>query len=165
MNISPPRIDPKASLDKTRAILEPDPEPGHARIGDRQLAVLGTLLEERNHAAARSDHIAVTHHRKARTISSRKMITRDKEFVGTQLGRAVEIDRVDRLVGRQRDDLFDPLIDARIDHVFRTDHVGLDALDRIVLGDRNLLERGSMDDDIDTCERTVEALAHRERRR
>jgi len=86
------------------------------------------------------------------------MIACDKKFVGAELGRAVEIDRVDRLVGRQCDDFFDLLIDARVDHVFRPDHVGLDALDRIVLGDRNMLERGSMDDDINTCERTVKAL-------
>src|SRR4029079_1081141 len=32
--------DPKASLDKTRAVLKPYPKSGHAWIGDRQLAVL-----------------------------------------------------------------------------------------------------------------------------
>ena len=83
----------------------------------------------------------------------------DKQLVRTQLGGAVEVDRVDGLVGRQRDDFFDLLVDARIDDVLRADHVGLDAFDWIVFGGRNLLERGGMHDDIDARKRAVQTLA------
>ena len=86
------------------------------------------------------------------------MIARNKQLVRTELGRAIQVYRIDSLVGRQRDDLFDLLINARVDNILGTDHVGLDAFDRIVLGGRNLLQRCRMHDDIDTMQSPVQSL-------
>ena len=47
----------------------------------------------------------------------------------------------------------------RVDHVLRAEDVGLDGLERVVLGGRHLLERGRVDDDVDAVEGAVQALA------
>ncbi len=87
------------------------------------------------------------------------MVAGDKQFIGAQLGRAVEIDGINGLVGRERDNFFDLLINTRVDNVFRSDHIGFDAFDRIVLGGRNLFERRGMYHDIDARKRPIQALA------
>ena len=55
--------------------------------------------------------------------------------------------------------LFHLLIDAGIDDVLGADHIGLDALDRIVFGRRDLLQRGGVHDDVDAGESPVQPLA------
>ena len=92
------------------ALLQRDPEARHARVGDRQVGRAlrrCSLLEERHHRAARADHVAVAHHGEARAVPAGDVVGGDEQLVGGQLGGAVEIDRVGRLVGRQRDDLLD----------------------------------------------------------
>ena len=92
-------------------------------------------------------------------------IARDKQLVGDQLGRAVKIDRTARLVGRQRDDALNALVDASVDHVHRADDVGLHAFERIVFGGRHDLQSRGMNHVINAVEGAGLAVRDRARRR
>ena len=89
-------------------------------------------------------------------------VTGDEHLVGAQLGRAVKIDGVGRLVGAEGDDAFDIVVDGAVDDVLGAEDVGFDELKRVVLGGRHLLERGGVDDEIDALHRAFEArqVAH-----
>ena len=95
----------QAAFYKAGSVLEPDPEARHARIRNRKLAKLGALLEERDDAPARSDDVAIAYHGKARPSLSGESDCRNKQLLRAELRRAIQVDRIDSLVGRQRDDL------------------------------------------------------------
>ena len=63
--ISPPRVQAEAGEHELDALVERDPEPRHALVRDRQaVGALGDeIAEQRHHAAARADDVAVAHHR------------------------------------------------------------------------------------------------------
>ena len=136
-----------------------NPEAGHARIGDRQLAALAAFLEERHHAAARADDVAVAHHGEARAALASQVVGRDEQLVRAQFGGAVEIDRADRLVGGERNHSLDALVQAGVDDVLGADDVGLDAFNRVVFGGGHLLEGGRVNHDIDALESAFETVA------
>src|SRR3546814_4375579 len=71
-----------------------------------------------------------------------------EDLVGSQLAGAVEIDRACRLVGRQRDNLAHLVVERGPHHLLGADHVGLDALEGIVLCRRHLLQGGRVVDDV-----------------
>ena len=71
-----------------------------------------------------------------------------EHFLRAQLGGAVEIDRVDGLVGAEREDAAHALVDGGVDDVLAADDVGLDGFERVVLAGRNLLQGGGVDDDV-----------------
>jgi hypothetical protein len=63
-------------------------------------------------------------------------------FSAHELGRAVEVDRVDRLVGRERDDVAARRVDRGVDDVLRP-RCWSDRLERVVLARRHLLHRAA----------------------
>jgi hypothetical protein len=73
-----------------------------------------------------------------------------------QLGRAVEVDGAGGLVGRQRHDPLHAGVDGGVDDVLRAADVGLDVLERVVLGRVDLLEGGGVDDVVDVVERAIQ---------
>ena len=97
-----------------------------------------------------------------RAAGAAQMVGRDEDLLGAELARAIEIDRAHRLVGRDRDDALDPDIEGGLDDVLGAEHVGVDAFERIVFGDRHLLHGGGMDDELDAAKRHGEAplVAH-----
>ena len=107
------------------------------------------LAEERHDRAARADHVAVAHDGEAGPVAARDVVGGDEQLVGDELGRAVEVDRVGRLVGGERDHLLDVVRQRRVDDVLRAMDVGLDALQRVVFGRRHLLERRGVDHEVD----------------
>ena len=128
-------------------------------MGDRQDAARTPLEEERNHAAAAADDVAVAHAAEARDAAAAVGVGRDEQLVGAQLARAVQIDRVGRLVGAERDDLRHARVERGVDDVLRANHVRLDELERVVFGRGHLLERRRVNDDVDALERAPEAVA------
>ena len=138
-----------------------DPEAGHARIGDRQAvgAVRDQLLEEGHHAAARAEHIAIAHHRKAGAVGAGQIVGGDENLVGGELGGAIEIDRIGGLVGGQRHDPLDPGAQARADHILRPEDIGADTFEGIVLGGGDLLHGGGMDDKVHPVQRQLQPVA------
>ena len=136
-----------------------DPEARHRRVGDRQLAGLALLEEERHHAAVAADDVAVAHEIEARLAPARVRVRRDEELLHAELGRAVEVDGGRRLVGRERDHARDAPLEGRVDDVRRAVHVRADRLDRVVLGDVHVLHRGGVHDDVDAVEGAHQALA------
>ena len=132
---------------ETDALIEGDPEPRHARIGHRQGrgALADQPAVERHHAAPRVEHVAVTHHGKPRAVLAAQIVGGDEDLIRGQLACAIEIDRADRLVGRQGDDPLDPGPYGRRDDVFGAVDVGAHTFERIVFRRRNLLQRRRVD--------------------
>ncbi len=146
------------------ALLQRDPEPCHARVGDRQL--LGILreqaAEERHDRAARPHHVAVAHDRKPRAVATGDIVGGHEQLVGSQLGGAIEVDRVGRLVRGERDDFLHLRVDGGLDHVLRAADIGLQAFERVVFGHRHMLQRRGVHDIIDAVESLAQArpIAH-----
>ena len=142
-----------------------DPEARHAHIGKRQalVALREQAAEVRQHRAAAAQHIAVAHHREARRAPAADIRTRsDKQAVGDHLSGAVQVHRVDGLVGRERKHLLHAVVECGINDVLRTVDVVLDCLKRVVLTRTHLLHRSRMHDDIDTfgCAQQARAVAY-----
>ena len=78
----------------------------------------------------------------------------DEQFVGGELGGAVEVDRVAGLVGGKGDHALDAAIDAGVDEVHGAVDVGLDAFEWVVLGRGHDLSGGGMHHVVDAVERT-----------
>jgi hypothetical protein len=82
-----------------------------------------------------------------------------QQFFHAQLGRAVEVDRARGLVGRQPDHRLDLALERRVDEVGGSVDVGADRFDRVVLGQRHVLHRGRVHDDVDAPQRSQESRA------
>ena len=148
----------QAADHKLHALLQSQPESRHARIGDRDLPAPPLFQKNRNHAAPASHHVAVTRTTEARISSARIGISLHKHFFRAQLGGAIKIDRIHRLVGAERQNAAHALIDRRIDHVAPAHDIRLDRFKRIVLASRHLLERRRMHHHRHARERPLQAL-------
>ena len=141
------------------ALIERDPEARHVRVGDRQHTAGALRREERNHAAAAADDVPVADAGEPRAGTATVRVGRDEQFVGAQLRRAVEVDRVGGLVGAERDDAPDAGVERDVDDVLRADDVGLHDLERVVLRRRHLLQGGGVNDHVDVLKRAVQPIA------
>jgi len=79
-------------------LLEGDEEAGHSLIGDGQPPGRTLREEIRDDAAAAADHVPVANDTEFRLMKPRVGVGRDKQFVGAELGGAIEVDRVRGLV-------------------------------------------------------------------
>src|SRR5437763_1554950 len=70
------------------------------------------------------------------------------DLLGAQFGGAVEIDRVDGLVGRQVDDLLHAGVDGRVDDVLGAEHARAHRFEGVVLARRHLLHGRGVNDDV-----------------
>jgi hypothetical protein len=125
------------------------------------------LEEERHDGSARPHHVAVADHAEAEVPPALDVVRGDEELVADELRRAVEVDRRRCLVGRQRDDPFDPGIERSVDDVLCASDVGLDELLRVVLARGDLLQRRRVHDRVDALEgasdpRTIADVAEEE---
>jgi hypothetical protein len=151
--------EPHAAQDEVDRLVERDPEARHPLVGDVDDPRAGLLAEHRHHAAAAADDVAVAHGREARRAAAGVRHRLREQLLGAQLGRAVEVDRVDGLVGAERERERDVVVDRRRDHVLGADHVRLNRLERVVLTRRHLLERGGVDDHVDAAGGEPHAVA------
>ena len=129
-------------------------------MGDRQAlgAALDEFVEEGDHRATGTHHVAIPHHGEDGWVAAGHIIGGHKELVGAEFGGAIEIDRVGGLVGGEGDDLLHAIVQGCLDYVFGAAHIGLDALHGVVFGGRHLLERGGMDHIIDTMHGHIQPL-------
>src|SRR6266545_299019 len=141
------------------ALLEPDPEARHGPVGHGH-APRGALgREERDHAAAAADHIAVAHHGEGGASRVTVHVPLHEELLRAELGGAVEIEGATGLVGTHADYPLDPLVDGGVDHVLGAEHVGLDGLERVVLAGGDLLQRRRVEHDVHAVHGAQEPLA------
>ena len=141
------------------ALLQGDVEAGHVRIGDGQHALLPLFEKEGDDGAVGAHDVAVAHHRKDDGVVAFDVVGSDKQFVGGQLGGAVQVDGRTGFVGRQRYDPRDAGLQGSIDDVFGAADVGFDALVGIVLSDVHVFHGCCMDDVVHAVECALEALA------
>ena len=130
------------------------------RVGHRDLALLpDLLLEQRDHAAIAAEDIAKPHGGEFRQRIA------DAEGLDHQLGdpfrRTHDIGRVDRLVGRDQDEMAHPVARRRLGDIVRAKDIVLDRFARAVLHQGNMLVRRCMEDDawLVLGEDLVEAIA------
>ncbi len=131
----------QAADHELHALLERQPESGHASIGNRDLPAPALFQKNRDHASPAAHHVPIARTTEARIFRACIGIGLHKHLLRAQLGGAVEIDRIHRLVGRERQNATHALIDSRIDDVAAAHNVGLDRFKRVVLASRHLLER------------------------
>src|SRR5262245_14213659 len=149
----------RAADGEVDALGERDPEAGHRPIGHGHAPRRPLRREERDHAAAAPDDVAVAHDAEHGSPRVAVDVALDEKLLAAQLGGAVQIDRVDRLVRADPDDALDALVDGGVDDVLRPEHIGLDRLERVVLARGNLLHRGGVEDDVHPVHGALEALA------
>src|SRR5262245_2798487 len=89
---------------KSNPLLKSQPESRHASVCDSNLASLGLLPKNRNHAAAACQHVPVTRATEPRILRACIGICLHEHFFSAQLCGSVEIDRIDRLIGAESQD-------------------------------------------------------------
>ena len=89
-------------------------------------------------------------------VSTLEVVGRHEQFVRTQLGRTIQVDRRGGLVGRQSHHLLDAAIHGRFDDILSANDISLDRFERVVLSCWHLLQGGSVNDDVDPLHGTIE---------
>lgn len=140
--------------DQVDGFVQGYPESGHPGVGDGQFsgAVIDQLLEEWDDRSPASGHIAVPDDGKTGVVAPGIRVGGDEELVRSQLGGAVEIDRIDSLVRGQGHNARHSAVDGGVADVLGSVDVGLDRLEGVVLADRHMLQRRSVDDVIHPVE-------------
>ena len=122
------------------ALLQADPETGHAQVGDRKLClpVCDELAEKRDNRTAASCNVAVANDREVDVLIADIGVCCDKQLVADELCAAVKVDRVYRFVGGKCNDLFYIGVQGCLDDVHRAVNVGLDRFVRVIFTGGNL---------------------------
>ena len=108
--------------------------------------VADLLLEAGDNRTAGSEHIAEPH--RLESGVPRLQIRGLAIGLGETFRRPHDIGWVDRLVGRDHHEGLGPVSHRRIRSVAGSQHIGLDALERIVLDQRDVLQRGRVEDNL-----------------
>src|SRR5690606_15555804 len=124
----------------------------------KRAALTDDLPEIGNHTAARANDVAITDYGKSRPILSGQIIGGDEYLIGRKLAGAIQIDRAHGLVGRQGDDPLHLLPQRSPDDVLGAMNIRVDAFERVVLGDADMLQGGGMDDIVDPGHRHLKTL-------
>ena len=131
----------------------------HVRIGNRQRLTGTDLLDkQRNNRATGRHHVAV-----ARPADDGFFLI-DVARLGNHhlfhhcLGNTHGIDRVNRFVGAKAHDPADLVLDSSFKNVIGADNVGFDSFHRVKLTGWNLLESGSMINEVNTTRGVKDTL-------
>src|ERR1022692_205236 len=143
---------------KSHALLDGHPEACHTRVRYGDPAGLALLTKKRDHASTASHHVSVAYATEANWIATAIGIRLYEQFLGDELGGAVQIDGVDGLVGAQRQDSLHAVVQRSFDDVLRAVDVGLDGFDGVRLARGYLLQRRRVDDHIDSHHGTPQAV-------
>ena len=76
-------------MTKRTALVEREPEARHPRIGDGHSPGLALLEEQRDHAAAAADDVAVAHATERSRVRGTIGVAMDEELFGAKLGGAI----------------------------------------------------------------------------
>src|SRR5580658_1727650 len=148
----------QAADHKLYPLLQRQPESRHARIGDRDLPAPPLFEKYRDHAPPAADDVPVARTAEARVFRARVSIRLDKDFFRAQLGRAVQIDGIHRLVGAERQNTAHTLINRRINYVASAHDNCLNRFERVVFAGWHLLERRRVHHHRHARERPLQAL-------
>src|SRR5208282_5028407 len=148
----------QAADHKLHALFQRQPESSHARIGNRDLPASPLLQKHRNHAAAAAYDVPIARAAEARIFRTRISVRLHKHFLRAQLGGAIQIDGIHRLVGAERQDAAHALIKRRINYVTAAHDICLDRFERVVFASRHLFEGRCVDDHRHARERPLQAL-------
>ena len=123
------------------ALRQADPETCHTIVSDGKLpaAVLDDAVKERNNGATASGYVAITDDREIDVLFACIGIGCDKQLIRYQLGSAVEVYRVYRLIRRKGNYLLYIAVKGCINDILCTMDVGLDRFVWIVFTGRHLL--------------------------
>ena len=114
-------------------------------VGDRdRTAATDLLLKQRHDRTRGSQHVAEAHHAEARLGGP--LLQRLQDELRQAFGGAHDVRRVDRLVGRDQHEGFNPGLERRFRGVPGADHVVVNAFDHVVLDDRHVLVSGGVVD-------------------
>ena len=145
---SPPVHLFDAADDEAHALIQGEPEAGHALVGDGEPPDSALLEEDRHHAAAAADHVAVADAAEAGRCRRHRQLLWTNSFSAASLVAPYRLTGLTALSVLRAQDLFDPGIQRRVDHVAAAQDIGFDRFHRIVFTGRNLLERCRVDNDI-----------------
>ena len=124
--------------------------------------VRGLLLEQRDDAAAAADDVAVADDREAGgelVARGRVGVALGEDLLGAELGRAVEVDRVDGLVGATARSSSATLFSIAAVTTFSAPMMLVcTASNGLYSAGRHLLQRRGVDDDVDAAHRPLETL-------
>src|ERR1700722_4162315 len=130
----------QASDYELNALFQSQPEARHTRIRDGDFGGAPQCQKNRNDASAAAYYVAVPGATESCISSASVGIRVHKHFFGAELGRAVEINRIDGFVGAEGENTAHTLIDGRINHVAAAHDVGLNRFKGVVLTSGNLLK-------------------------
>ena len=141
-------------------LFQADPETGHAEIrnGKFCLSLLNQRFKEGNHRATAACHVAVTHDGEAGVLCSHVGIGCDKQLVGYQLGSAIEVYRVNRLIGGQGYYLFHSGFQCCINDILCTVDIGFNCFIRVIFTGRYLFQSCCVDDIIHVFKSTLHTV-------
>ena len=119
---------------------------------------MALLQEYRDNRSAAANDIAIAGAAETGLPAAGIGIALDKQFLRAEFCHTVKVDGVDGFIGTDRKDLFHAAVQRGIDHVLRTENIGLDRFKRIVLTGRDLLQSGGMDNNIHTLEGPLQPI-------
>ncbi len=140
------------------ALIEGNPESGHARICHCDRSTLALFLEQGHDAAPATNNISITTYRKPGAFNTRIGIGLDEHLLGAKLGRTIEIDGIDGFIRAYGHDLLYAAVYSCIYHILGTDYIGLNCFEGIIFASRYLLKSGGMYHHINFIERSIKAL-------
>src|ERR1700730_15152830 len=101
----------------------------------------------------------MAHRCETRAVLAGQIIRRDEYLFRREFRRPIEIDRIACFVSRERDDLFHFGAQSRENDVLSAIDIGHDAFHWIIFGDRNMLQRRRVNDNIDVAHSDFEPAA------
>jgi len=145
--------------DDLDGFVEVHKETGHVRIGHRQRFPFADLFDEqRDDRTARGHDVAVAGAGKNGFPFAGGPGLGNHQFFHHRLGYPHGVDRIDRLVGTQGDDLFHPAGQGSAKHVLGAEHVGTHRLHGVEFAGGDLLEGGGMEDEVYLVQGGMDAI-------
>lgn len=135
--------------DEAYRLLDAHDETGHLRIGEGdRAAFLDLLVKDGDHGAARTQDVAEAGGGEDRPLVAKIAVGGGHELFAHELGGAHHIGGIDRLVGAGEDDLFNLAFTSGIDDILDAVDIGLHRLKRRFLAEDNVLQGGSMKNNV-----------------
>ena len=144
-------------------LVETHDEARHGTVGDGDgIALANLVYPQRDHGTAAAHHVAVAGAADFSLFGGDRAGLGHDDLLHHRLARAHRVHRVGGLVGAQAHHVLDAFLDGRREHVVRTEHVGLDCLQREELATGHLLERRRMENVVHPVHRVLDAreVAH-----
>jgi hypothetical protein len=139
--------------------LQGKPEPSHFYVSNWEHAGLPLRKEHGNDTTPTAHHVAITYNAKTSVCTLAGVgISRSKNLLGAQLGGSVQVRGVHGLVSAQGDSLSHPTFEGSNNDVLRSQDIGLDCLEGIILTGWDLFQSRRVYNAIDTGTSPFESI-------